>query len=99
MNVAASIRDYILGLLQREDVSVFIAALQKLRSGFNEACVEAEMFAFLGVSLLTLNSLKLRVQAVCVTYIIRRTDKMVARKAFVMHFSRHNSPLVACPQV
>ena len=62
-----------------EDISVFVAALRQLRSGLNEAYREAEILAFLAVSLLTVNNLKLRVRAVCVTYmiyIVRRTHKM-----------------------
>ena len=51
----------LLRLIAQRGCSCFVVALQQLRSGLNKACGEAETFAFLGVSLLMVESLKLRV--------------------------------------
>ena len=57
MNATASIRAYP-GLLREEDVRGFGAASRQLCSGLNEACGEAETFAFLGALLMTVEKLK-----------------------------------------
>ena len=55
-NMTASIQAY-LGLSHREDIRIFVAALQQLHSGLNKACGEAEVFAFLGALLLMVEKL------------------------------------------
>ena len=57
MNARASIRAYP-GLSPEEDVRVFVAASRQLCSRLNEAYGEAEMFAFLGALLMTMEKLK-----------------------------------------
>ena len=57
MNATASIRAYP-GLFCEKDVCIFVAALRQRYYGPNEACGEAEMFAFLDASLLTVEKLK-----------------------------------------
>ena len=57
VNAADSIQAYP-GLSHKEDDRFFGAASRQLCSGLNEACGEVETFAFLDVSLLTVEKLK-----------------------------------------
>ena len=77
------------GLSCGEDVLVFVAVLQQLRSELNEACGTVEMFAFLDPSLLMVE--KLKTSFMCALYDLTRS---LYAQASVMHLLGHISPLV-----